>query len=166
VTHIGLDIGESALITGCALKDSSPTGPFACGGSRAKRLRKEIHTTLKRLQERDAAGWRIDERFHYYQNALTDIVEKVSRQAIEYVRRFEKPVIVMEDLAYIREELDYGGYMNRRLHASAFARLQKRVEDKAREAGIPFEYVRPESLNLLYYKQLVVRAVLRILFLI
>ncbi|MDT3437391.1 transposase [Haloarcula sp. 1CSR25-25] len=144
VTHIGLDIGESALITGCALKDGSPTGPFVCDGSRAKCLRKEMHTTLKRLQERDAAEWRIDERFHYYQNALTDIVEKVSRQAIEYARRFEKPVIVMEDLTYIREELDYGGYMNRRLHAWAFARLQKRVEDKAREAGIPFEYVRPE----------------------
>ena len=43
VTHIGLDIGESALITGCALKDGSPTGPFVCDGSRAKHLRKEMH---------------------------------------------------------------------------------------------------------------------------
>jgi hypothetical protein len=44
----------------------------------------------------------------------------------------------------MREELDYGAYMNRRLHAWAFVRLQNRVEDKAREAGIPVEYVRPE----------------------
>jgi putative transposase len=144
VTHIGLDIGESALITGCALKDGSPTGPFVCDGSRAKHLRKEMHTTLKRLQERDAAEWRMDKRFDHYQNALTDIVEKASRIAVEYARQFEKPVLVMEDLTYIREELDYGAYMNRRLHAWAFARLQSRVEDKAREVGIPVEYIRPE----------------------
>jgi len=31
-THIGLDIGETALITGCALKDGSPTDPFVCSG--------------------------------------------------------------------------------------------------------------------------------------
>jgi len=144
VTHIGLDIGESALITGCALKDGSPTGPFVCDGSRAKHLRKEMHTTLKRLQQRDAAEWRMDERFDHYQNALTDIVEKASRMVVEYARQFTKPVLVMEGLTYIREELDYGAYMNRRLHAWAFARLQSRVEDKAREAGVPVEYVRPE----------------------
>lgn len=101
-------------------------------------------TTLKRLQERDAAEWRLDERFDYYQNALTDIVEKASRMVVEYAREFTRPVLVMEDLTYIREELDYGAYMNRRLHAWAFARLQSRVEDKAREAGVTVEYVRPE----------------------
>jgi len=141
VTHIGLDIGESSLIMGCALKNGSPTRPLVCDGNRAKHLRKEMHTTLKRLQEREAAEWRIDERFDHYQNALTDIVEKASRQAVEYARQFEKPVLVMEDLRYIRESLDYGKWMNRRLHSWAFARLQGRIEDKARDAGIPVEYV-------------------------
>jgi putative transposase len=51
---------------------------------------------------------------------------------------------VLEDLSDIREDLDYGEWMNRRLHAWAFARLQQRIEDKAREAGLPVEYVRPE----------------------
>jgi len=144
VTHIGLDIGESALITGCALKDGSPTNPFVWNGCRARQLRDEMHTTLKRLQERDAADWRRDSRFDYYQNALTDIVEKASRAAVDYAQRYENPVLVMEDLAYIRENLDYGAYMNRRLHNWAFARLQGRVEDKAREAGVPVKYVNPE----------------------
>jgi putative transposase len=141
VTHIGLDIGESSLIMGCALMDGSPTRPFVCDGGRAKHLRKEMHTTLKRLQERDAAEWRIDERFDHYQNALTDIIEKASRKAVEYARQFEKPVLVLEDLTYIRESLDCGKFMNRRLHAWAFARLQDRIEDKAAEAGIPTMYV-------------------------
>jgi len=102
-----------------------------------------MHTTLKRLQERDASEWRIEDRFSHYQNALTDIVEKASRQAVEYAKQFENPVLVMEDLTYIRERLDYGKYMNRRLHSWAFARLQGRIEDKAREADIPVEYVNP-----------------------
>jgi IS605 OrfB family transposase len=85
----------------------------------------------------------VDERFDHYQNALTDIVEKASRQAVEYARSFENPVIVLEDLSYIREHLDYGKWMNRRLHNWAFARLTGRIEDKARDAGIPVRFVNP-----------------------
>ena len=140
-TYIGFDVGESALITGCALKRDVPRKPMLVSGSRARQLRKEMHTTLKRLQERDAAEWRIDERFDHYQNALTDVVEKASRQAVEYAKQFDDPVIVLEDLSYIRESLDYGKWMNRRLHSWAFARLQGRIEDKATEAGICVEYV-------------------------
>jgi len=140
-TYIGFDIGESALITGCALKRDVPRKPMLVSGSRARYLRKEMFTTLRRLQSRDAAEWRIDEQFDYYQNTLTDIVEKASRKAVEYARQFETPVIVLEDLSYIRERLDYGNFMNRRLHAWAFSRLQGRIEAKATEVGIRVEYV-------------------------
>lgn len=142
-TRVGFDIGESMLVTGCALQHDTPTKPLLIDGKKAKRLRKEMHTTLTRLQERDASEWRIEERFSYYQNRLTDIIEKASRQSVEYAQQFETPVIVMEDLAYIRESLDYGTYMNRRLHSWAFARLQGRLEDKATDAGIPVRYVHP-----------------------
>ena len=142
-TPIGFDIGESKLLTGCALTDNGdPTRPYIYDGGRARHLRKEMFTTLRRLQERDAE-WRVDERFDHYQNALTDIVEKASRQAIAYTRQFENPVIVLEDLSSIRENLDYGAFMNRRLHNWAFARLTGRIEDKARDAGIPVRFVNP-----------------------
>ena len=95
-----------------------------------------MSTTLRRLQSRDAAEWRVDERVDHSQNALTDIVEKASRRAVEYAESFENPVIVLEDLSYIRERLNYGKFINRRLHSWAFARLQGRIEDKATEAGI------------------------------
>ncbi len=140
-TYIGFDVGESALITGCALKRDVPRKPMLVNGSRARHLRKEMSTTLRRLQSRDAAEWRVDERFGHYQNALTDIVEKTSREAVEYARQFKNSVIVLEDLSYIRERLEYGKWMNRRLHAWAFARLQGRIEDKATEAGIRVKYV-------------------------
>jgi IS605 OrfB family transposase len=140
-TYIGFDVGESALIMGCALKRDVPRKPMLISGSQARHLRKEMFTTLRRLQSRDAAEWRVDERFDHYQNALTDIIEKASRQAVEYAGSFDNPVIVLEDLSYIRERLDCGKFMNRRLHAWAFARLQGRIEDKAMEVGIRVEYV-------------------------
>jgi len=116
-TPVGFDIGESKLLTGCALTDNdTPTQPSIYDGGRARHLRKEMHTTPKRLRERDAAEWRVNERFDSYQNALTDIVEKASREAVEYAESFENPVIVLEDLPYIREHLDYEKWMNRRLH--------------------------------------------------
>lgn len=143
-TYIGFDIGESKFLAGCALTDKgTPTQPYIYDGSRARHLRKEMHTTLTRLQERDAAQWRIDERFEHYQNALTDIVEKASQQAVEYAHQFDNPVIVLEDLSNLREELDYGKWMNRRLHNWAFARLTGRIEDKALAMGIPVQVVNP-----------------------
>ena len=142
-TRVGFDIGESTLLTGCAWQNDTPTQPYSYDGSRARALRKEMYTTLKRLQERAVAEWRVNERFDHYQNALTDIVEKASREAVEYADSFEDPVIVLEDLSGIRENLDYGTYMNRRLHAWAFGRLTDRIEDKALEAGIPVEFVNP-----------------------
>ncbi|WP_435156794.1 RNA-guided endonuclease TnpB family protein [Haladaptatus sp. DFWS20] len=141
-TPVGFDIGESKLLAGCACQDDTPIQPMLFDGSRARHLRKEMFTTLRRLQQRNA-DWRIDERFDHYQNALTDIVEKASRQAVEYARQFESPVIVLEDLSFIRERLDYGKFMNRRLHSWAFARLAGRIEDKARDAGIPIRFVNP-----------------------
>jgi putative transposase len=140
-TPVGFDMGESSLLVGCAVEQGAPVDPLFVDGGRARHLRKEMYTTLQRLQERDAAAWRIDERFDHYQNALTDIVEKASRQAVNYAQQFEDAVIILEDLTYIRESLDYGKWMNRRLHAWAFARLQGRIEDKALDAGIPVEYV-------------------------
>ena len=141
-TPVGFDIGESKLLVGCACQDDTPIQPMLFDGGRARHLRKEMFTTLRRLQQRDA-DWRIDERFDYYQNALTDIVEKASRQAVEFARGYKNPVIVLEDLSFIRERLDYGKFMNRRLHSWAFARLAGRIEDKARDAGIPVRFVNP-----------------------
>jgi IS605 OrfB family transposase len=142
-THVGFDIGESALITGCALQADAPTDPFLIDGGRARHLCKEMFTTLRRMQERGVAESRRDDRYDHYGNALTDIVEKASHDAVEYAESFADPVIVMEDLTFIRERLDYGKYMNRRLHAWAFAQLQSRIEDKATEAGIPVRFVNP-----------------------
>lgn len=44
---------------------------------------------------------------------------------------------MLKDLSDISEALDYDRWMNRRLDALAFGRLQGRTEDKARAAEVP-----------------------------
>ena len=61
-------IGETAPITTCGLKHGTPTRPVLWSCKRAKHFRKEMSTTLQRLQERDVE-WRIGERFDYCQNS-------------------------------------------------------------------------------------------------
>lgn len=58
-TPVGFDIGESELQTGCALTDGgTPTQPYIYDGGRARQLRKEMFTTLQRLQRRTFDGYR------------------------------------------------------------------------------------------------------------
>jgi putative transposase len=139
-TYIGMDIGETALITGCALKREAPTRPFLYSGSRAKRLKKELSTTLQRLQRRDAADWRRQRQARRYRNALQNIIETASRRAVDYASQFDEPCIVLEELDGVRDAA-YGAFMNRRLHSWAFGQLQTRIEQKAAEDGIPVTYV-------------------------
>jgi putative transposase len=139
-TYVGLDVGETALITGCALTRDTPTDPFCYSGSRAKQLNKARSTTLKRLQERDAEPWRRRQQAQRYENALDDIIETASRRAVDYAEQFDAPWIVLEELDGVRD-IRYGAFMNRRLHSWAFGQLQKRIEQKAAEDGIPVSYV-------------------------
>jgi transposase len=77
-TRVGFDIGESMSVTGCALQHDTPTELLLINGNDAKQLRKEMYTTLKRLQERDASEWRVEERFSYDRNRHMDIIENLS----------------------------------------------------------------------------------------
>lgn len=66
--------------------------------------------------------------------------------------RSENAVLVLETLSEIRDDLDYGALMNRRLHAWACHRFQERIEEMTREAGVPFESVRPGYTSQTYHE--------------
>ncbi|MDL0126394.1 transposase [Halobacterium salinarum] len=142
-TPVGFDVGEAILLTGCALVDGRPLDPLLVDGGRSRHLNQTLKTTLQRLQERDAAEWRVDERAAYFRHALRDEIETATRKAVEYAAGFDQPVIVLEQLTSIQGALDFGPHMNRRLHAWAFDQLQTRLADKATDAGIPVRYVDP-----------------------
>ncbi|MBB6645741.1 RNA-guided endonuclease InsQ/TnpB family protein [Halobellus ruber] len=87
-----------------------------------------IHDTLEGREER----------------FVRDRLHKVSRHIVEWSRQFEKPCIVFEDLKEMRDGLDYGTRMNRRLHRLPFRALQHYTSYKAAFAGIPTAWINPE----------------------
>ena len=146
-TPIGVDIGEASLVTVCHRDGSrSPVRPelWADEGKTVRRLRKTYFTATQRLQqhgsERTAESYgdtlwdRIDDVFH-----------RVTREVVAYAESVENPVLVLEDLTYIRENMDYGAYMNRRLHGWGFAKLHAQIRYKAAEKGIPVGTVNPRN---------------------
>ncbi|ELZ63972.1 transposase, IS605 OrfB family protein [Haloferax prahovense DSM 18310] len=60
-----------------------------------------------------------------------DQLHQVSRRIVEWVQEFESPLVVFEDLRHMRDSIDYGTRMNRRLHSLPFHKLRWFVVYKA-----------------------------------
>jgi IS605 OrfB family transposase len=147
-TPVGVDIGEASLVTVCHRDDHGcPTAPemWADEGKTVRRLRKTYFTAKRRLQKRGSE--RIAESYgDALWDQIDDVFHRVTREAVEYAEEsVENPVLVLEDLTYIRENMDYGEYMNRRLHGWGFAKLHAQIRYKAAEKGIPVETVNPRN---------------------
>jgi IS605 OrfB family transposase len=144
-TPIGVDIGEASLVTVCHRDESgSPVRPrlWADDGKDVRRLRKTYFTAKRRLQKRGSE--RIADSFgDALWDQIDDVFHRVTREVVAYAESVENPVLVLEDLTYIRENMDYGEYMNRRLHGWGFAKLYAQIRYKAAETGIPVETVNP-----------------------
>ena len=146
-TPIGVDIGEASLVTVCHRDGSgSPVRPklWAEDGKTVRQLRKTYFTAKRRLQKRGSE--RIAESYgDALWDQIDDVFHRVTREVVEYAKPVENPVLVLEDLTYIRENMDYGKYMNRRLHGWGFAKLHAQIRYKAAEKGIPVETVNPRN---------------------
>ena len=78
-------------------------------------------------------------------NQRDDVFHRVTREVVEYAESVENPVVVLEDLTHIRESMDDGAYMNRRLHGWRFATLHAQIRYKAVEKAIPVETEKPRN---------------------
>ncbi|MFP4051029.1 MAG: RNA-guided endonuclease TnpB family protein [Thermoplasmata archaeon] len=144
-TTVGLDVGDNTLVAGCSLNGGvEPMRGEIWSGNECKKLRKEWHTVKKRLQSRGSEKI-FDDIGDNIWNRMDDIIHKTTREVVEYVKQFDEPVIVLEDLKYIRENLGYSKYMNERLHSWAFRKIQEQIEYKAFDEGIPVVYVNPKN---------------------
>ncbi|MDB2272774.1 transposase [Halorubrum ezzemoulense] len=146
-TPIGVDIGEASLVTVCHRDGSgSPVRPrlWAADGKAVRRLRKTYLTATRRLQKRGSE--RIADSFgDALWDQIDDVFHRVTSEVVDYAESVDNPVLVLEDLRYIRENMDYGEYMNRRLHGWGFAKLHAQIRYKAAEKGIPVETVNPRN---------------------
>lgn len=135
VTPVGFDVGISQLLVGCALEDGKPRQPFIYSGGTLRHARQKQNDATQRLQRRRSTHLR-DELWEQYQRRIDEEIETATRRAVEYAAGWENPVIVLEDVAGIRDDIDVA-----RIHQWAFSQLQKRLEEKAGEKGIPVRYV-------------------------
>jgi IS605 OrfB family transposase len=146
-TPVGVDIGDAALATVCHRDErGTPTAPdiYSDEASQVRHLRKTYFTATRRLQRRESERL-IEEYGNSLWEHIDHIIHRVSRQVVERVRQVDTPVLVLENLQYIRENMDYGAFMNRRLHGWAFAKLHAQIQYKAEEAGVPVATVNPRN---------------------
>ena len=147
VTPVGVDIGEAALATVCHRGDcGSPTAPRLWNdeAKAVRELRERYFTAMRRLQRREADV--LTDRYgDEIWRQIDDILHTVSREIVEHIADINGGMVVLENLTYIRENMDYGAYMNRRLHGWSFAKLHSQITYKAAEQGIDVVTVDPRN---------------------
>ncbi|MEF8828061.1 MAG: transposase [Haloarcula sp.] len=99
-------------------------------------IRKRVQKAGKRSMHHTLEGR--EERF------VHDRLHKLARHIVEWAQKFEKPCIVFEDLKEMRDSIDYGTRMNRRLHRLPFRALQFYTSYKAAFERIPTVRIDPE----------------------
>jgi IS605 OrfB family transposase len=161
-TPIGVDIGEASLLTMCHRDErghqapsdgqpdsnrsvhGSPTKPVLWNdeGKRVRQLRETYFTATRRLQKRGSERTAKSYGSKLWKQ-INDILHTVTSEAVAYADEFENPVLVLEDLTHLREGMNYGAFMNRRLHGWGFGKMHAQIRYKAAARGIRVEMVNP-----------------------
>ncbi|SDK16217.1 transposase, IS605 OrfB family, central region, partial [Halovenus aranensis] len=140
-TVVGVDVNEDNVAL-TALSEDGVEDTLVIDFPEIKFERHRYFTIRKRVQNagklsvHDTLGDQ-EERF------VRDRLHKVSRHIVEWSRQFENPCIVFEDLKEMRDSIDYGTRMNRRLHHLPFRALQSYTSYKAAFEGIPTGWINP-----------------------
>jgi putative transposase len=73
-----------------------------------------------------------------------DLCHKISRVIVDFAKQHNFGII-MEELKGIRQRINLGRMLNRRLHSWNFRRIQLYIDYKAKLAGLPVIYVNPKG---------------------
>lgn len=142
-TLIGMDVNESNIALAALTEDKGVIDSIVLKYDEVKRKRHEYFTVRKRLQSNgkltqvETIGSQ-EERF------VTDALHKLTRNAVEWAGQFENPCIVLEDLKDMRDSIEFGSQMNRRLHSLPFGKIQAYITYKANLESMPVVKVNPE----------------------
>jgi IS605 OrfB family transposase len=140
-TVVGVDVNEDNVAL-TALSESGVEDTLIIDFPEIKFERHRYFTMRKRVQNagKDSIHDTLEGREERF---VRDRLHKVSRHIVTWSQQFEKPCIVFEDLKEMREGLDYGTRMNRRLHHLPFRALQFYTSYKASFEGIPTAWIDP-----------------------
>jgi putative transposase len=142
-TIVGVDVNEDCVALAAMSRDGDVKDSVVFEYPSVKEQRHEFFTKRKRMQEAKQTAFetvvQTGERDYVH-----DCLHKVSWEVVKWVSQFSTPVIVFENLKEMRDSIDYGTRMNRRLHSLPFAALREMVEYKAAWLGIPSDDIDPE----------------------
>ncbi len=144
-TIVGVDVNEDCIALAAMCRNGSVKDSVVFEYPSVKEQRHEFFTKRERMQQAKQTAFetvmQTEER-----NYVHDCLHKVSRKIVEWVSQFTDPLIVFvfDDLKDMRDSIDYGTRMNRRLHSLPFAALQNMVSYKAARDGIPSDEGDPE----------------------
>lgn len=141
-TVVGVDVNEDNVALS-ALSENGVKDTLVIDFPEIKFERHRYFTMRKRVQNagKDSIHDALEESEERF---VRDRLHKVSRHIVEWSHQFEKPCIVFEDLKEMRDSIDYGTRMNRRLHHLPFRALQFYTSYKASFEGIPTAWINPE----------------------
>ena len=140
-TVIGVDVNEDNVAL-TAISEDGVEDTLVIDFPEIKFERHRYFTMRKRVQNagKDSIHDTLEGREERF---VRDRLHKVSRLIVEWSQQFEKPCIVFEDLKEMRDSIDYGTRMNRRLHHLPFRALQFYTSYKAAFEGIPSDSIDP-----------------------
>lgn len=142
-TVVGVDINEDCVALAAMNRDTGDVlDSVVIEYPDIKRIRHEYFTKRKRLQKVGQSAFENVVRTEE-QDFVHDHLHKVSRDVVRWMSQFTNPVLIFEDLKDMRDTIDYGTRMNRRLHSLPFAALRDMVTYKAAWMGIPSDEVDP-----------------------
>jgi putative transposase len=138
----GVDLGETYF---AAVFDGE--GGFILNGGHLRNIRKrhnenlaELRSEIDTKQPGSNRWWKwVDvknRRVAEMQNRTEDYLHKMSTRLVEELWNRGVETIVFGDLTGIRDDIDYGADMNRRLHQWAFRQFIEKVEYKAERYGM------------------------------
>ncbi|MFA9504445.1 RNA-guided endonuclease TnpB family protein [Natrinema sp. H-ect1] len=140
-TVVGVDINErNVALTALDRETMQTKGTLVLDYGRVKQERQRYHTITTRCQEHGKTS--IHRQFGDREERFTEwVLHRLSRAVVKFAEQFSNPVIVFEDMSGIRNEMQYGSYMNRRLHKLPFHKFERFVSYKATWQEIPTDTV-------------------------
>jgi len=145
-TFIGVDLGEWNVATAISISKQNPKpikGKF-WSGAKIRKIRGKYAHIRRNLQRKKRLDL-VKQVGHKEKRMVNQQLHIIANEIIAYAKQFEKPVIAMEKLNGIRENMNGSAKLNRRLHAWSFRKLQQYIEYKANLEGIPVKYVNPKD---------------------
>jgi len=146
-TFIGVDLGEWNIAVAVAISKHNPSKPMKgrfWSGAKIRAIRGKYAHVRRNLQRKK----RLDlvRRIGSKEGRIVNkMLHTIAKEVVEYAKQFPKPMIVMEKLKNIRENMNGSAKLNRRLHAWSFRKIQMYIEYKANLEGIPVVYVNPKN---------------------